>query len=112
MTNKRRTVDLIAQIKIIGLITLAVIIIVGLSVGGWYAYWAVHAANVDRNYKVNTSSQQYQSGLVSREQDDIAGWHAAADPAQKAYLKTTICTNFVDLTVPPADIVHAYTEIC
>lgn len=88
------------------------LIAIGVIVGAWFAYWPLAQANQTNQYKVNTSGQQYQSGLVSQERDRIAGYNLATDPAQKAQIKSTFCQIFPDLNPAPADLVQANARIC
>ena len=98
--------------KTAALTVAGIIIFAALSVGLWFGYYALAGANQTANYKVNTNSQQYQSGLVSQERDRIAGYDAAVDSAQKAQIKTTFCQVFSDLKPAPDDLVTANSRIC
>lgn len=78
--------------------------LVAIILGGWQAGWWFTAQNVDRNYHVNTHSQQYQGGLIQQARDDARGWAASMDPSQKDLLKGEFCGAYADLTEVPNDV--------
>jgi hypothetical protein len=94
------------------LAAVAVLLFVALCIAAWFGYWALKETNVDKQYKVNTNTQQYQAGLISQERDAVMGWNTAVDPGQKDLIKTTFCTQYLNLTQPPADLVFAQSKIC
>lgn len=93
-------------------VIVAIVVVVALSVGGWYLYWFLNEQGTANQNQVNIRSQQFQSGVISSERDRVAGYDAAVDPAQKANIKQTFCTMYLDLTPPPEDLIVANARIC
>lgn len=98
--------------KEILLVVLAAIVVAGIIVGCWFGYWAISKKSVQNRYDINTHTQQYQSSLVAQERDEVAGYDAAVDPAQKAQIKSTFCTMYTNLDPAPADLASAHFRIC
>ena len=100
----------ILGIVICWLVGIGLAILLGIVI--WHVGWDVTAANMDRQNQVNNNSQQMQSGIISQEQNDVAGWYAAVDLGQKSFLKQKICANYLNINHPPNDLVAAQAAIC
>jgi len=96
---------------ILGVIV-ALALVAAVTIGGWQLGWWLNKANANKQYEVNTHTQQYQAGLISQERDNVIGWQHANDSAQKDLIKNTFCTMYLSLTQPPADLVFANSKIC
>jgi hypothetical protein len=86
----------------------AIAVVVILVVGGWQ----LHKYNVQQEYEVNRSSQQYQQTLISELRNEAAGWHASTDEGQKAQIASTFCAKITEVNAPPDDLLKAKSEIC
>jgi hypothetical protein len=78
----------------------------------YLGYWWLNKDSTERQYDVNTGTQQYQNGIISQLRNDARGWQVATDPAQKSLLASEFCTQYLNLTAPPADITASKTTIC
>lgn len=92
--------------------TLITIGVIAIAVGLWFGGWALAGANQTKQYQVNTSSQQYQAGLVAQERDRVQGYATATDDAQKKQIALTFCQVYPDLKPAPADLVAAQSTLC
>jgi hypothetical protein len=101
-----------SRLKVFLWILLALAVIAGLSVGGWYLHWHLAKSSVDRTYQINTHSQQYQQSLIQQERDYAHDYDAVTNDGQKEQLKSTFCSTYADLTQPPNDLIVAYSRIC
>jgi hypothetical protein len=95
---------------------LAIVACVVLAVGIWHLGWFVRKANVNQNYQVNVTSQEYQQSLVSQERDRLTGIQVADDPGQKKNLELTFCSVYANLTPVSVqtnqDLQIASTQYC
>ena len=91
---------------------LGLVAFVALCFFGYQGYWHLMKSNVGHQYDVNTGTQQYQAGLISRERDFAIDWNRAVDPAQKDALADQFCQIYPDLKPPPADLVQDHAIIC
>lgn len=105
---------------------LVLLVVIGLSIGGWYGYWHLAKTSQTNRYKVNTQSQQYQGGLVSQERDRVQAYDQLnnavavssdasvknADVSQIEQIKETFCQVYLDLSVAPVDLMQAHARIC
>lgn len=82
---------------VLGLIV-ALAAVVVLCIGIWHLGWFVRKANVNQNYQVNTTSQEYQQSLVTQERDRLTGIQSSDDPGQKKNLELTFCSVYFNLT--------------
>jgi hypothetical protein len=112
--------------RYIGYAFTTALVVAGLCIGGWFAYWGLAGSSQDHRNHVNTHSQQYQAGLISQERDRaqsydqlaaaLAGTHdpavKSADQSQQEQIKETFCQVFADLTEAPADLTQANARIC
>jgi hypothetical protein len=98
--------------KVTALSVVGLLLLVGIVVGGWQLGWWLNKANANKQYEVNTHTQQYQAGLISQERDDVIGWEQATDANQRDLIKGQFCTIYLNLTQPPADLVFANSKIC
>ena len=78
----------------------------------YLGYWWLNKDSTERQYDVNTGTQQYQNGIISQLRNDARGWAVATDPAQKSFLADQFCTQVLNLTTEPADITAAKITIC
>lgn len=89
-----------------------VILVIGLIVGFYYLGFVVRQDAANREYGVNTHTQQYQAMLLDKERAYATQYNSLADGPQKAQMKSTFCATYLDLTQPPADLVAANSTIC
>lgn len=105
MSTAKSWVVAMAAVVVAGAVVAAIMI------GGWKLHWWAAKAAQNNQYQVNTSSQQYQSGLVSQERDRVQGWLNATDATQKSLIGSMFCATYLDLTQVPADLSQAAAEI-
>jgi hypothetical protein len=78
--------------------------IVVISVGGWQLHWWMARHGVNNRYQVNTSSQEYQSSLVTQERDRALAFDKSQDTEQRAVIRAQFCQVLADIHPIPADI--------
>lgn len=93
-----------SALAVFGVIVAVVVIVGGITLGGWQASWWFTQHNVQRQYDVNVHSQQYQQGQIEQLRNDVQGYDMATDPAQQAQIKATFCAIWPNLTQPPVDL--------
>lgn len=102
MTALRNTAGIVA----------AVVLVIALAIGAWFGYWALTRENTEQRYKVNTGTQQYQSGLIAQQRDRALAYDQTANPDQQAAIAAQFCQIALTLSQPPADLTQAAARIC
>ena len=92
-------------------VAIGALVIIGCVVA-YLGYWWLNKDSTERQYDVNTGTQQYQNGIISQLRDDARGWQVATDPGQKSLLASQFCAQVLNLTTEPADITASKTTIC
>jgi hypothetical protein len=88
-------------------------LVIILCVVAYLGYWWLARDTTERQYDVNTQTQQYQAGVAAQLRDDARGWQVATDPAQKSLLASQFCTQYLIIIDPkPADLVQSNQVIC
>lgn len=114
------------SVRYVHLYFIAAFAVAAICVGGWFAYWKLAGSAQSDRYKVNTHSQQYQSGLVSQERDRVQAYDQlgtaiaavkdpatkTADRAQQDQIRETFCQVYADLQNTPTDLTQAHARIC
>lgn len=88
------------------------LLVVAMSIAGWFGYWALAKAGQSARYDVNTNNQQYQAGLVAQERDRVIAYDRSADDAQKQAIADQFCAVYDQLNPPTPDLVRAHARIC
>lgn len=88
-----------------------------LCIGGYGVYWWVSKDSTDRQYGINTHSQQWNAAKVDQLRNLAHDYDVAQDPGQKAAIQSQFCSIYQVLKpAPPAnatdDLFAAHTSIC
>lgn len=88
-----------------------------LIVGGYGAYWWLAKNNAQKQYEVNTNTQQWQSSKIDQLRNLSHDWGVAQDPGQKQVIGSQFCSIYQLVNpLPPAngtaDLFTVHSTIC